>query len=153
MKELDRELNTILVDTFRSILKVEEAALKRDELADLSISEMHLLEAIGKSPDGRTVSDIASELMVTLPSVTVAINKLAKKGCVEKFKSNHDGRVVYVRLTKLGKKKDSVHRYFHQQMIRAISSRLEEEEKAVLYKGVKALNEFFRVQAEQLESR
>jgi len=153
MKELDRELNTILVDTFRSILKVEEAALKRDELADLSISEMHLLEAIGKSPDGRTVSDIASELMVTLPSVTVAINKLAKKGCVEKFKSNHDGRVVYVRLTKLGKKIDSVHRYFHQQMIRAISSRLEEEEKAVLYKGVKALNEFFRVQAEQLESR
>lgn len=153
MKELDRELNTILVDTFRSILKVEEAALKRDELADLSISEMHLLEAIGKSPNGRTVSDIASELMVTLPSVTVAINKLAKKGCVEKFKSNHDGRVVYVRLTKLGKKIDSVHRYFHQQMIRAISSRLEEEEKAVLYKGVKALNEFFRVQAEQLESR
>lgn len=153
MKELDRELNTILVDTFRSILKVEEAALKRDELADLSISEMHLLEAIGKSPDGRTVSDIASELMVTLPSVTVAINKLAKKGCVEKFKSNHDGRVVYVRLTKLGKKIDSVHRYFHQQMIRAISSRLEEEEKAVLYKGVKALNEFFRVQAEQIESR
>ncbi len=153
MKELDRELNTILVDTFRSILKVEEAALKRDELADLSISEMHLPEAIGKSPDGRTVSDIASELMVTLPSVTVAINKLAKKGYVEKFKSNHDGRVVYVRLTKLGKKIDSVHRYFHQQMIRAISSRLEEEEKAVLYKGVKALNEFFRVQAEQLESR
>jgi ribosomal protein L20 len=59
MKELDRELNIILVDTFRSILKVEEAALKRKELADLSINEMHLLEAIGKSPEGRTISDIA----------------------------------------------------------------------------------------------
>lgn len=149
MKEFDKELNTILVDTFKSILKVEEAALKRKELADLSINETHLLEAIGKSNEGRTISDIAGELMITLPSVTVAINKLQQKGYVEKVKSPRDGRVVYVKLTRLGKKVDSVHRYFHEQMIRTISRQLDDEEKKVLYKGVKALNEFFNKMAER----
>mgnify|MGYP000984432289 CR=1 FL=1 len=48
LDKFDAELNTVLVDTFKSILKVEEISLKNKGLKDLSISEMHLLEEVGK---------------------------------------------------------------------------------------------------------
>jgi DNA-binding MarR family transcriptional regulator len=150
MDKFDSELNEILVDTFKSILKIEELSLKYQGLKDLSINEMHLLEEVGKSGDGGvTVGDLAQKLGITPPSVTAAINKLEKKGYVNKNRCNNDGRVVYVSLTKLGKKIDSVHRYFHRQMIRNISGELNEEEKAILYKGIVGLNEFFKNKAKQ----
>lgn len=146
--KLDEELNTILVETFKSILKIEEISLKNKGLKDLSINEMHLIEAVGRGGDkGRTVSDIAQELNITPPSVTTAINKLEKKGYVTKNRCSQDGRVVHVALTRLGNKIDSVHKYFHQQMIRSISRELNKEEKAILYKGIKGLNEFFKNKA------
>ncbi len=86
LSAFEKELNEILVDTFRTILKVEEATLKGTGRIDLSISEMHLLETVGKyKEEGATISDIAQELGITLPSVTVAINKLARKGYVQIF--------------------------------------------------------------------
>ncbi len=85
MNTLDENLNGLLVDTFRSILKVEEKSIKAMGVNDLSINELHMLEAVGKQgPDGATVSAIAQELDITLPSTTVAVNKLEKKGYVKK---------------------------------------------------------------------
>ena len=53
-------LNTVLVETFRSILKVEEKALQQTSKLDLSISELHLVEAVGRcGGEGRTISGIA----------------------------------------------------------------------------------------------
>ncbi len=144
MNEFDIELNKVLVDTFRSILKVEELSLKNKGLKDLSISEMHLLEAVGKNGDkGRTAGDIAAELNITPPSVTIAINKLEKKGYVQKNKSSEDGRMVFIALTRLGKKIDSVHRYFHEQMIRTIGKELSSAEKQIFLKGLRGINAFF----------
>lgn len=149
MDEFDTELNNVLVNTFKSILKVEEVSLKNKGLKDLSISEMHLLEAVGKNRDnGRTVSELAQDLFITLPSVTNAINKLEKKGYVQKNKSSEDGRVVYIVLTRLGKKIDSVHRYFHEQMIRKIGKELTKGEKQIFLKGLKNINDFFNDKAQ-----
>ena len=114
MKPLEEQLNDLIVDAYRSILKVEETILKRTDSIDLSINEMHMLEAVGKGKNKpKTISEIAEDLGITLPSVTVAINKLVKKGYVEKLRGEEDARIVYVTLTKQGKKIDSVHRYFH----------------------------------------
>lgn len=144
MDAFSAELNITLVDTYRSINKVEEQAIKNMGI-ELSISEMHLIEAVGKEKEtGRTISDIAQELGITLPSVTVAINKLVKKGYVQKIKGESDGRTVYVVLTKSGRKIDAVHRYFHQQMVRKISEGFSDEEKEVLLKGIQKLNKFFK---------
>lgn len=152
LNAFERELNDILVDTFRTILRVEEDALKSTGMTDLSISEMHLLESVGKNhSEGRTISDIAQELSVTLPTVTVAINKLEKKGYVQKVKSGADGRMVFVTLTRLGQKMDRVHRYFHEQMVRNISSEMEEEEKRILTMGIVKLNQFFKRNSLEME--
>ena len=143
MKPFEEQLNAVIVDTYRSILKVEETILKRSDKIDLSINEMHMLEAVGKGKDRRrTISELAEELNITLPSVTVAINKLMKKGYVEKVRGEEDGRIVYVSLTRMGKKIDSVHRYFHESMVRSIIRDMTEEEQQILYKGVMKLDQF-----------
>ena len=103
MKPFEEQLNEVIVDTYRSILRVEENILKRSDQTDLSISEIHMLEAVGKGKDRRrTISELAEVLNITLPSVTVAINKLMKKGYVEKVRGEEDGRIVYVSLTRQG---------------------------------------------------
>lgn len=141
------QLNALLVDTFWSILKVEEKTLKASGRKDLSISEMHLIEAADKSSGrGKTISNIADDMGITLPSVTVAINKLVKKGYVEKIRAEEDGRVVFVVLTELGRKMDAVHRYFHHNMVRSVGKELTEEEKALTLKAIGKLNAFFERQ-------
>jgi len=145
------ELNELLVDTYRSVLKVEEDTLKSTKM-DLSISELHLLEAVGKDGEcGRTISELAQELDITLPSVTVAINKLLKKGYVKKQKSGEDARMVYVVLTRQGKKVDRAHRYFHRQMVRQVSSELTKQEKLTLAKGISKLDTFFKMKSAEME--
>ena len=154
MDEFSTKLNEVLVETFRSILKVEEQTLKHSERVDLSISEMHLIESVGKNNNsGKTISDIAEDLSITLPSVTIAINKLMRKGYVEKIKCENDGRVVYVTLTPLGLKMDAVHRYFHQTMVRSVAKELSDEEKEAMVKGIIKLNAFFNKKLVALEDK
>ena len=132
----EEQLNEVIVDTYRSILRVEENILKRSDQTDLSISEIHMLEAVGKGKDRRrTISELAEVLNITLPSVTVAINKLMKKGYVEKVRGEEDGRIVYVSLTRQGRRIDSAHRYFHESMVRSIIRDMTESEMQALYKG------------------
>lgn len=70
---------------------------------------------------------ILPKVLTLPPSVTVAINKLVKKGYVKKEKSNTDGRVVYVRLTDKGLRIDKIHQYFHVKMVKDISKEMTDE--------------------------
>ena len=145
MKPLEEQLIDLIVDAYPPILKVEDTILKRSDNIDLSINEMHMLEAVGKGKNKpKTISEIAEDLGITLPSVTVAINKLVKKGYVEKLRGEEDARIVYVTLTKQGKKIDSVHRYFHESMVRSIISGMSEQEQQVLYQGILKLDLFLK---------
>lgn len=147
MKPFEEQLNEVIVDTYRSILRVEENILKRSDQTDLSISEIHMHEAVGKGKDRRrTISELAEVLNITLPSVTVAINKLMKKGYVEKVRGEEDGRIVYVSLTRQGRRIDSAHRYFHESMVRSIIRDMTESEMQALYKGVMKLDAFLKEQ-------
>ena len=154
MDDFSNELNSLLVDTFRNILKVEENIIKKSESFSLSISEMHLIEAIGKNKEHpKTISGIAKELNITLASVTVAVNKLIRKGYLSKEKNISDGRSVYITLTKKGEKIDRLHSYFHRKMVNNISEDLTEDEKTALIKGIQKLNSLFNKKLLELENQ
>lgn len=137
-------LNELLVNTFRSVLKYEEQMLRNMGSLHLSISEMHLLEAVGMGlGQGRTVSETAKALSLTLPSVTVAVNKLEKKGLLSKAKAADDKRTVWLSLTDLGEKVNRVHQHFHENMVKSIARDMDETEKRALLKGMEKLNRFF----------
>lgn len=137
-------LNSLLVETYNSVNKVEEKTLKKTGENNLSITEFHILESIGKNGDqGRTIGDIAQNFSVTMPTVTVAITKLEKKGYVLKSKSINDGRLVYITLTKQGKRMNTAHRYFHEIMVRELCDNLSDEEINILIKSLEKLKLFF----------
>ncbi len=139
------ELNRLLVGTYRSIVKVEEAMLRNLSDNQLTISEMHMLESIGAhKAQSRTVTDIAQELEITLPSVTMALKRLEKKGFVIKDRCAEDGRRVRVRLSEQGRRAEIAHRYFHRQMVRAVAGTMSKDEQRVLITGIQKLDQFLR---------
>lgn len=137
-------LNELLVATYDSVKKVEEKTLKQTGENNLSITEFHILESIGKNgEEGRTIGDIAQYLSVTMPTVTVAVSKLEKKGYVLKNKGKTDGRLVYITLTKQGKRMNTAHRYFHELMVRELCQIFCEDEINILIKSLDKLKSFF----------
>jgi DNA-binding MarR family transcriptional regulator len=63
---------------------------------------------------------------------------------VVKEKSPHDGRVVFVRLTKKGLRIDRIHQYFHRRMVDEVANEMSDHEKEVLIHGMEKLNDFFK---------
>lgn len=144
MDVFSAELNNVIIDTFRSILKVEEKMLQQSGKHGLSISEVHLIEAVGKGKnEPKTIGRIAQYLGVTPASVTVAVNKLAEKGYLSKMRAAEDARSVNVSLTRLGQGVDRMHAHFHEKMVRGITDDMTELEKQVLLQGAQKLNRYF----------
>lgn len=147
------ELNSTFNGIYDSIQRLEEQLLFQSG-QQLSISELHILETVWqRRPSGCSISDIAQEHQVTLPSMTIAIKKLEKKGYVVKRRSETDGRVVCVELTRIGEKVNSMHRYFHEHMIRAFIKGVDEEQKPVLLSALKNMANFIKHQLELSEHR
>ncbi|MBU5486359.1 MarR family transcriptional regulator [Clostridium sp. MSJ-11] len=136
-------LNELLVDIFNDILTIEQNALQSGEFKDLSVTEMHTIEAVSLY-NKRTMSEIAMDLKITVGTLTTAINNLVKKGYVERSRSEEDRRIVYVSLTKRGKLAYRIHEKFHSNMVKETISGLSEEEEKVLVSSLEKLNKFFK---------
>jgi DNA-binding MarR family transcriptional regulator len=89
------------------------------------------------------VGEIAEALGVTVPTVTVCVNKLVKKGYVTKTRSEKDARVAIIELTREGRKMNRLHRFFHEQMILSVEDEFTDEEMEILLRCLRKLNSFF----------
>ena len=72
-----RSINDILVNLFYNIWDLEEAAIITEEFSDITNNDMHVIEAIGIG-HGRTMTEIARDLSITVGSLTTAMNSLVK---------------------------------------------------------------------------
>ena len=135
-------LNKLLVQLFNDILHIEENSLKNIDLIDLSMTEIHTIEAVGIK-DAKTMGEIAHDLRITVGTLTTAITKLIKKGYVERKRIEEDRRVVLVNLTSKGEEVYKDHQVFHEEMICAMLSNFSDEEEQVLSKSLEKLNNFF----------
>lgn len=144
-------LNKLFTETYNNIGQYEESTLKKAASDNLSLNEYHIIEFIGSCEDewGRTIGDIAQYMNVTFPTVTVAIKKLETKGYITKNKSESDGRVVYIRLTRQGLKMNAAHRYFHKHMVRIVGDQFNDEELKILIKCMNIINNMFRTMGEK----
>ena len=110
--EAEDVLNSLLVDLFNDILKIEGAVLKAGEFSDLSVTEMHIIEAIGYDRE-MTMTEVARDLEITVGTLTTAINRLIKKEYVERRRIEEDRRVVLIKLTSKGEEAFKSHAQFH----------------------------------------
>ena len=144
LKGYEKEMNDLMVEIYDSVQRVEQNMLNNTKLM-LSISETDILEVIGrKKEEGCSISEIAHALKVTLPTITVAVKKLESKGFVTKIKSPTDARKLNIVLSAKGRKADAVHRYFHEQAIRACLKDVDESSYGELMKAMKNLNAFLK---------
>ena len=136
-------VNELLVETFSDILQIEQNALKEGVLNDLSITEIHTIDAIGMY-EARTMSEVAADLKITVGTLTSAISNLVKKGYVERKRIEEDRRVVLIQLTKRGKLAYRIHDKFHSDMVKETIQGLSESEEQVLVGSLEQLNNFFK---------
>lgn len=135
-------LNVVLVKLFRNINTIEEQAVKQGSFKDLTVNDMHVIEAIGVGLP-QNMSTVAKSLMVTTGTLTISVNGLVKKDYVERVRSEEDRRVVLISLTDKGKKAFRDHQRFHEEMVTAIVAELSDEEQRVLEKALGNLSKFF----------
>jgi DNA-binding MarR family transcriptional regulator len=143
MENTYETLNNLMVGMFNKIMTIEEKALITDEFSNISITDMHIIEAIGLGK-GRNMSAVAKDLEITVGTLTIAINNLVKKGYVNRNRSTKDRRVVLISLSDLGLRVYNHHAMFHKNMIEDIMKLLSEEEMKVFLKGVGGINEYFQ---------
>lgn len=135
-------LNSILVKIFNDILSIEQKALIIDEFSDITVTDMHIIDAVGNG-EARTMSQISKTLEVTMGTLTIGINGLVKKGYVERRRGEKDRRIVYASLTDKGRRAYDHHRQFHKDMVSSVMNGLSEEEAKVLAKTMTKLDNFF----------
>ena len=120
----------------------------------VSTAEAHVIDAVGRvaargASGGATVTQIAEELGVSLPSVTSAVNRLVRKGLLAKSRSATDARSVIVSLTQPGLKAYRLHAQFHQRMTHALADGLSPSEREALTEGIRKLEAFFSAPIER----
>ncbi len=149
------EINDFLVNIFNEILKTEEISLKRAHSLNLSIREMHIIEAACKAAatGENTASEIAFDQKITCGTLTTTINKLEKKGYVIRRQDQKDKRQVRIFPTEKGRLVNMVHASFHRKMILSVMSVLNEEELAAFVKGLGAISQFFKESGAKLKAK
>ncbi|WP_084146028.1 nitronate monooxygenase [Anaerovorax odorimutans] len=140
-----KKLNEILVSLFNSVLKMEEKAVKDSSKHNLSITEVHTLSAIGAGK-AKTMTQVSASLKISISTLTVAINRLVKKGYVNRFRVPEDRRMVKIELTEEGIDAVHEHEAFHLKMVDEAISELNETEKELLIQSLDNINEFFKMQ-------
>lgn len=149
--EYSKALNDLLVEGFRAVTQIEERQLQSVHGIDLSINELHMIEAIGKNVEGALVKDIAKQLQISLPAVTISTKKLEKKGYIVRNRGSHDGRTVRLILTPDGERINHIHAYFHERMLRSITSELSEKDLKVFFDCIYKLDQFFNNQLDKIK--
>lgn len=144
-------LNTFFVDTFNRILAMEEQALTRGSLENLSVKELHIIEAVSILQRNRsnTMTEIADQVGITVGALTTAVNTLVRKEYLERRRSETDRRQVLISLTEKGMRAEMHHRIFHENMISNVEMLLTDEELDKLLSALKKLSTFFEKQIEE----
>jgi len=143
MNEKLKKINDLMVEIYGDIIHIEEDAIKKGAFSDLSITEIQTIEAVGLY-GSKSMSEIASTLDITMGTLTIAVDKLIKKGYMERSRSVTDRRIVNVSLTRRGKLAYRIHEKFHLDMVKAIMTDFTHEEEEVLLTALGKLNKHLK---------
>lgn len=139
------ELNKLLKSTYNTINDLEEKKVKKNKHLNLTIGELHLMEAVSGYIDegGATITDLANDMNYTLSAATIAVNGLVKKGYISKAQNPEDKRSVRIILTEQGEKINQVHIYIHKRLMRDLSKELDDKELEILMRSLVKIKGFF----------
>jgi DNA-binding MarR family transcriptional regulator len=100
---------------YSNIMLQEIEGMKNGVMKDVTFHEIHTIEIIGDLGQA-TMRELAKKADVKQSTMTVMIDKLIRKGYVERFGSENDRRVVNVRLTEQGRSAYEEHKKAHRNV-------------------------------------
>jgi MarR family transcriptional regulator for hemolysin len=107
--------------------ELESRAFEQEGFSEITMRQILYLETIARLGQP-SFSELAEQLQVTPPSVSVIIKKLIQLGFVIKQKSAEDGRVYLLSLTDKGLRFNDLHDEVHQILAQRIVQNLTERE-------------------------
>jgi len=106
---------------------MEENAKEQFNLSGLTLTQMHYLETIN-SLNNPNITELATTLKLSKPTVKVAIDKLIDTEFVYKVQSDEDRRSAHLHLTEKGKLINQMHDYAHNCIAESIIRKLDIQE-------------------------
>lgn len=123
------ELFDTLFDSLRKLLYPEEWIS-----IDLAVSKTELLTLLQVDRNGEIImSQIADYINIPMSTATGLVERLVKKGYLERARSESDRRIVTIRLTDDGKKLAGEMKQTINSYIKLIYDALTEEERELLF--------------------
>lgn len=111
----------------RLLGQLEAKAFQQEGFSELTMRQLLYLETIA-SLQNPSFSQLADELGVTLPSVSILVNKLIELGYVNKHQSLQDGRVYHLQLTPKGERMARLHDQIHRWLATHITRNMDEND-------------------------
>ena len=126
MKE-DHVLTDIITILTTEIARIEEKTITKSRFSELTGKQMHYLEVISNL-NNPNLSELATKLNLSKPSITAIIEKFEEKGFIRKVKSDEDRRVSHIHMAEEGKEIEKVHRKIHMRISNMFTSKLTKNE-------------------------
>lgn len=121
-------LNENLEKIERFASKIWRTQSKEDPIGQLSFNEYDYLKVIEAAKDPIRLTDLAEEMQVTKPSATTMVQRLERKGLVERRPSPEDARSKLVVLTTKAETGLEEESKIYQVMANTLESQLTEQE-------------------------
>lgn len=119
----EQEAYLSLLRTADALQSRVEAKLKEFGLTGTQYNALRILRGAG--PDGIPCSDIAERMITRDPDITRLLDRLQKRGLVERSRGKQDRRVIYGKITAAGlnllREMDSPLRKFGREILRHVS--------------------------------
>ena len=126
MKE-DYILTDIITMLTTKIAKIEEKTITESRFSELTGKQMYYLEVIS-SLNNPNLSELATELNLSKPSITAIVDRFEERGFIRKVKSDEDRRVSHIHMAKRGKEIGKVHSKIHTRISDMFTSKLTDHE-------------------------
>ncbi|MDR1571144.1 MAG: nitronate monooxygenase [Clostridiales Family XIII bacterium] len=139
-------LDEALSRLFRSFQEAEEAALRDAAPLDITRGEARVLAAVGTGA-AKTMSQVAAELKISVGALSSAMNRLAKRSYVSRFRVPEDRRVVRLSLTPSGMEAVRGYMDFHVRAAERVLESMDGAQRALTFRVLESLDEHFRMQA------
>lgn len=93
-----------------------------------TLPQFDVLSELERADRPLAMSELSRELMVSNGNVTGVIDRLEKSGLVERNRAKHDRRVLYIQLTKEGRKQFNKMAKHHERWVGELFGGLNEKE-------------------------
>lgn len=133
----------LFLELYDKYSRLESKKFFYKEIEELTMIEINTVVVIGRESSFIKMSDIASQLGVSSGTPTVTIDRLIKKGYVERYRDEEDRRQVFVRLSPKGQTAFNGIRELKNKIVERLFGVLPEDQISLLIEILDQINSKF----------